>query len=320
MVCGRAPEKQGANLNIIHMKYAVEIAKTGSISKAGDNLRIAQPNLSRSIKSLEAELGITIFERTSHGMELTPDGETFIQYANAILTQVQTVENLYKSSSVTLNRFSISVPRGSYIADAFARFSAKVADEQFEIYYHETNSQNAINNILQNNYHLGIIRYAKQYESQFMRLLSEKDLASELITEFQYVLLMNIDNPLNQLHEIHLSDLSSYIEILHADPFVPSVPIVSVRKAENITESQRKIYVFERGSQFSVLEMNPNSFMWVSPVPANMKERYHLTERKCEDNDRIYKDVLIYRKGYRLSALDKLFITELIQSKRACIK
>lgn len=310
---------KGTNLNIIHMKYAVEIAKVGSISKAGENLRIAQPNLSRAIKDLESELGITIFERTSRGMNLTPEGETFIQYATAILAQVRSIENLYKSSSRTLNRFSISVPRGSYIADAFARFSAKIVNEAFEIYYHETNSQNAINNILQNNYNLGIIRYAKQYESQFMHLLSEKELASKLVTEFQYVILMNINNPLNQLPEICLSDLSSYIEIQCADPFVPSMPIVSVRKAENVTETQRKIYVFERGSQFSILEMNPNTFMWVSPVPANMKDRYHLTERKCEDNDRIYKDVLIYRKGYRLSALDKLFITELIQSKRACI-
>lgn len=301
------------------MKYAVEIAKVGSISKAGENLRIAQPNLSRAIKELEAELGITIFERTSRGMTLTPEGETFIQYANAILDQVRSIENLYKSSAKTLNRFSISVPRCSYIADAFAHFSAKLTNEQFEIYYHETNSHNAINNILQNNYHLGIIRYAKQYESQFMHLLSEKDLESELITEFQYVILMNMDSPLNLLPEICLSDLSSYIEIQHADPFVPSMPIASVRKAENVTETPRKIYIFERGSQFSILEMNPNTFMWVSPVPANMIDRYHLTERKCEDNDRIYKDVLIYRKGYRLSALDKLFITELIQSKRACI-
>ena len=306
-------------MNIVHMKYAVEIAKVGSISKAADNLRIAQPNLSRSIKELEAELGITIFERTSRGMVLTPDGDVFVQYANSILAQVLTVENLYKSSSVALNRFSISVPRGSYIADAFARFSAQLTDSQFEIYYNETNSQNAINNILQNNYHLGIIRYAKQYESQFKRLLSEKALETELITEFQYVVLTNAAGPLAALDTIHLSDLSSYIEIMHADPFVPSMPLVSVRRAENVTEAERKIYVFERGSQFSVLEMNPNTFMWVSPIPANMKEKYHLVERCCADNDRIYKDVLIYRKGYRLSALDNLFITELIKSKRVCM-
>ena len=52
-------------MNILHLKYAVEVAKTGSINKAADTLLIAQPNLSRSIKELEADLGIAIFERTA---------------------------------------------------------------------------------------------------------------------------------------------------------------------------------------------------------------------------------------------------------------
>ena len=62
-------------MNILHMKYAVEIAKVGSINKASEVLLIAQPNLSRSIKELESDLGITIFSRTSKGMYLTPEGE-----------------------------------------------------------------------------------------------------------------------------------------------------------------------------------------------------------------------------------------------------
>ena len=48
-------------MNILHMKYAVEVAKAGSINKASEILLVAQPNLSRSIKELEADLGITIF-------------------------------------------------------------------------------------------------------------------------------------------------------------------------------------------------------------------------------------------------------------------
>ena len=65
-------------MNVIHMKYAVEVAKAGSINKASETLLVAQPNLSRSIKELEADLGITIFLRTSKGMILTPKGEEFL--------------------------------------------------------------------------------------------------------------------------------------------------------------------------------------------------------------------------------------------------
>ena len=40
-------------MNILHLKYAVEIAKTGSLNKAAENLYMGQPNLSRAIKELE---------------------------------------------------------------------------------------------------------------------------------------------------------------------------------------------------------------------------------------------------------------------------
>ena len=68
-------------MNLLHIKYALEVAKSGSLSKASEVLLIAPPNISRSIKDLEADLGITIFDRTTKGMELTPEGEVFLKYA-----------------------------------------------------------------------------------------------------------------------------------------------------------------------------------------------------------------------------------------------
>ena len=50
-------------MNILHIKYAVEVAKHGSLSKAAEELLIAQPNISRAIKELEADLGIDSIKR-----------------------------------------------------------------------------------------------------------------------------------------------------------------------------------------------------------------------------------------------------------------
>ena len=115
----------GKGMNIIHMKYAVEVARIGSINKAAEELLIAQPNLSRSIKELEADLGITIFSRTSKGMTLTPEGEEFIGYARKILDQIDDVESIYRKGVPKKQKFSISVPRASYISEAFAEFSPR---------------------------------------------------------------------------------------------------------------------------------------------------------------------------------------------------
>ena len=306
-------------MNILHMKYAVEVAKAGSLSKASEVLLIAAPNISRSIKELESDLGITIFDRSAKGMGLTPEGEEFIGYAKGILSQIEQVENMYKSGSPKKQKFSISVPRACYISEAFAQFSKTITKEPAEIFYKETNSQRTIHNIMEHDYKLGIIRYAENYDKYFKSMLEEKDLCYEMITEFSYSLLMSADSPLAQLEEITFEDLKGYIEIAHADPYVPSMPVAKVVKEELPDNIDRRIFIFERASQFDLLSQNPETFMWVSPAPDVVFKRYNLVQRRCADNNKIYKDVLVYKNGYKLTSLDKQFITELCESKRKYI-
>ena len=307
-------------MNILHMKYAVEVAKLGSLNKAAEALLIAQPNISRSIKELEADLGISIFNRSAKGMELTPEGEEFIGYAQSILKQIDEVEMAYKQGSPKKQKFSISVPRACYISDAFAEFSKCLSDDPAEIFYKETNSQRTINNVLNNDYKLGIIRYAENYDKYFKAMLEEKGLAYEMVAEFTYVLIMSRDNPLSEKDEITFDALVPYIEIAHADPYVPSLPLAKVVKDELPDNIDRRIFIFERASQFDLLSENPDTFMWVSPASQKVLDRYGLVQKKCVDNKKVYKDVLIYRDGYKLTKLDKQFITELCESRRKYLK
>lgn len=307
-------------MNILHMKYAVEVARLGSLNKAADALLTAQPNISRSIKELEADLGITIFTRSARGMVLTPEGEEFITYAKSILRQIDDVERLYRDGSPKKQKFSISVPRACYISDAFAEFSKCIGEDPCEIFYKETNSKRTINNVLNNDYKLGIIRYAESYDKYFKAMLEEKGLAYEIIAEFSYILIMSRDNPLAKKERIGFDDLTDYIEIAHADPYVPSLPLSKVAKEELPDNIERRIFIFERASQFDLLSENPDTFMWVSPASEKILERYNLVQKKCEDNKRVYKDVLIYKEGYKLSPLDKQFITELCEAKRKYLR
>lgn len=303
-------------MNILHMKYAVEVAKVGSLNKASEVLLVATPNISRSIKELEGDLGIAIFERTAKGVTLTPEGEEFINYAKELLNQIDQVENFYKKGTSKKQKFSISVPRACYISDAFSEFSKHISDDPAEIFYKETNSQRTIKNILNHDYKLGIIRYAANYDKYFKTMLEEKGLTYEMITEFSYSLIMSKDSALAQKEVITFDDLKGLIEIAHADPYVPSMPLSKVVKEELPDIIDRRIFIFERASQFELLHKNPETFMWVSPAPCDILERYNLVQKKCIDNKKIYKDILIYKNGYKLSALDRKFITELCESKR----
>ena len=303
-------------MNFLHLKYAIMVAETGSISKAAEKLYVAQPNVSRAIKELESDLNITIFERNSKGMIVTPEGEQLIHYAKRILRQIDDMEKIFKYQKKK-NVFSISVPRASYISDAFVEFSKCLNNiDNAEVYYKETNAYRVINNVINEEYNLGILRYYINHARYFKDIIEKKELKCELINQFKYVLIFNKNSALAENKEIHYSDLKDFIEIAHGDPYVPSLSTNELVKTELSEEVSRRIFVFERASQFELLANNEETFMWVSPGSKRLLDRYGLVQKECIDNTKEYKDLLIYRSNYKLSKLDQEFITKLCESKR----
>ncbi len=307
-------------MNLLQMKYAVCVAQTHSINEAARRLYVGQSALSRAIKELEASLGVVLFDRSAKGMTLTDDGEIFIKYAKTILEKVDTVENMFKDKDAQKLHFSLSGPRASYISSAFTEFSAELSHEDnSEAIYRETNSMRTLKNILQDNYKLGIIRYAEIYDKYYKSLFDEKNLNNELVCKFRYRLAVSESSPLLKKENISAEDLKSLTEISHADPYVPSIPFAEVKKEELPENAKNRIFVFERASQFELLSSNTNTFMWVSPLPEELRRRYRIKEIVSDLNKKVYKDVLIFKKDYSLSSLDKKFIEKLVFKKREII-
>lgn len=305
------------HMNMLYLKYAVEVARAGSINKAAEELYVAQPNLSRAIKELEKELGITIFERNSRGMTLTPDGMTLIGNGKTILRHIDELEGMFRNDGVKKNVFSVSVPRAGYISYAFAEFSKCLGtDDLCEVFYKETNAMRTINNVLHGDYRLGIIRYAEQFDRYFKEMLDRKNLMYEMVSEFPCALLTGKESPLASRTDTDFGDTEKYIEISEADPYVPTLAPSEVRREELPDDVKRRIFVFERASLYDILSKNPDTFAWVSPVSDEILDRYGLAQKKCLHGGKIYKDVLIYSTDYHLTKLDKLFITELCEAKR----
>jgi len=303
-------------MNTVHLKYAVEVEKCGSITQAAENLFMAQPNLSKAIKELEDTLGITIFERTPKGVVPTAKGAEFLEYAKNILVQIEKMEALYNPENPDRQYFSISIPRGSYIASAFTRFAAELDQEkEIDVNINETNSLQAIVNIVEGRFNLGIIRFQTLYENYFLDYLAEKGLCHEPIWEFEYLVVMSKQHPLAAAKKIRFNDLNKFIEIVHGDTIIPYLPAGRPRKTSEAAPAKKRIYVYERCSQFDMLSHIPATYMWVSPIPQEWLERYGLVQRSCRADNHRCKDLLIYPKGSRMSELDKKFIARLYESK-----
>ena len=303
-------------MNTLHYKYAVEVAKTGSITQAADNLFMAQPNLSKAIKELEETLGIVIFKRTSRGVIPTERGSEFLTLARNILLELEKMESLSVPKSVDAQRFNISIPRGSYIASGFINFVSELDPcKEIDVDIQETNSLHTINSIAENSFNFGVIRYQSKYESYYLDYLDDKNLCSELIWESEYLALMSENHPLAAAETVEFNELCNSIEILHGDTVVPYLQSKENMNMDETTQVRKTIYVYERCSQFDILSHVPSTFMRVSPVPDEMLIRYKLVQRRCNGANNGFKDLLVYPKGYRFSELDKKFIDKIYASK-----
>lgn len=296
-------------LNTQHLRYVAEVARTGSITKAAKNLYMGQPNLSKAIKELEAEMGITIFKRTAQGVAPTIQGENFLAYAQTILSQLDELEALYKPQSDPAFSLNISVPRATYISIAFTHFIDTVAkDKPINIHFKETNSTQAINDVNCGESSIAIIRYQSIYENYFLTQLESLDIKYETLKEFTQCLLLSKNHPFANASDIPYHALDGFIEVVHGDFQVPSLSFSKINRQAKMKESKKQIFVYERGSQFDILKHVDGSYMWISPIPFSVLSEHGLIQKQCSTAQALNKDILIYRNGHIFSKEEKAFL------------
>ncbi len=296
------------NINLNQMKYALEVYKAGSISQAAKNLYMNQPNLSKAIKELESAIGFTIFVRTPKGVMLSEEGKLFLDYADTIFKQLEDLEDKLTQRKRNNASLHISLPRATYITYAFTEFIKGIqSTPEIQINYRETNNAEAVENILYHGFDLGIIRYTQPYELDFEQSLVRKNLKSTKIWESEYWLLMSENHPLANKEEILLADLEKYTELVHGDE--------NYNKTNPHGDINKRIYLYERGSQFDLLRSVAETYMWVSPLPAYILKNNNLIQRKCSDNDICFKDVLVCRANYQFTTFASQFIETLMHVK-----
>ncbi len=75
-------------MDLKQLRAFVTVAETGNVTRASTLLNLVQPAVSRQLRLLEEDVGIELFERGRHGMQLTPSGKTLLDYARRILNEV----------------------------------------------------------------------------------------------------------------------------------------------------------------------------------------------------------------------------------------
>ena len=301
-------------MNLQYLRYALEISRTGSISKAAENLSVAQPNLSRAVKELETSLGISIFERTRTGMTVTPEGEKLLSAGDRILRQVGELETMFDGESRIRESLSLSAPSAAYIAHAFSSFSASLPKEDlYEARLSLQGLTDTVEAVTRGTTKLGIIRIPLHFEKYYTDKLTEKGLSWETVLDFSPVYLMGLGSPLADREVIFPSDLAGLSPVTCPE----SLPIDDDGTLSGGQISlPKEITVSDCATAYALLATDSSLYLTAPPMPASWATQYGLTQRSAVKTTP-YRDLLIRRKDYRPTPTDESLLRAIKETVRA---
>ncbi len=301
-------------MNLQYLRYALEIARTGSISKAAENLSVAQPNLSRAVKELESGLGIAIFDRTRTGMTVTPEGEKLLSGGERLLREMDELETMFSESGVPRESLTLAAPQAAYLSVAVADFCRSLpSDGRFDILCRLSDNTATLATVSRGECRLGILRIPTHFESYFADQLRARDLRAEVIAEFAPVIVAGRESRLGDLASVREQDLEGLCEIV--DPRAPWGDTALAADAL----PPRRLTVADEAMRLSLMAADPEAYARSLPLPPAVAERQGLVVRPLSPLPPAVRELLIYPAHYRLTALDRQFLEHLQAAAKATV-
>lgn len=163
-------------MNINQMKYVLMVASCSSMREAATKLYISQPALSSSIRELEEELQILIFDRNNKGVVVTEAGREFITYAKKAVGQFELVEDRYSLKNKDKELFSVSSQHFNFPIKAFTKLVRQYDMDKYLFSIHETKTNIVLHHVRDMVSEVGIISYSSSNEIIIKKLIKEYNL------------------------------------------------------------------------------------------------------------------------------------------------
>ncbi len=197
-------------MNINQIKYVLKVAASSSMREAATSLFITQPALSSSIKELEDELGILLFERTNKGISLTDEGREFVEYAKKAVGQYEILEDRYLSGDSGKERFSVSTQHYNFAIKAFTKVIKNKAPDGYVFSIHETKTRNVLEDVRTFKSEVGIVSFSGANEGVLKKLFKEYSLDFTPLMRRETYAYVWKDHKYAKRKEISLEELSDY--------------------------------------------------------------------------------------------------------------
>ena len=281
-----------------HLKYFMEVAQQKSFSKAARNLHISQSAISRMIKSLEDELGVTLFIRNAKTVEITAPGTIFYNYAKRCLFVFEHLksdfENEFNLKQDTIEIGLSPITDAHVFAKLLGEFKRTYPQIAIKLYEHGSK-------VIESSVQEGII------DVGIICTIPNKDFESFFLSEDEMCVVMPKGYPLEENREVPMKLLADYPLVLYRDDFNLHDDILANCKKIGFTPK----VVFET-SQRELMLQTVASGLGVAILPSRLcpanSEDSRVVTRVMTEPRMTHHLYAIWKKGRFLSRAARLWI------------
>lgn len=297
-------------------KFVLEIAKTGSINQASNNLFLSQATLSTSIKNLEGELGQAIFVRNNRGIQTTPFGRDFISYITPICAQMTQLEHICRQQADTSRvTFSVSSNGYRFVAPICAKLYQRYKTLGIHIYHLDGIGDETIDYVSSHQVEIGIVRVWECYKQLYTRQFFAKKVQFTPLATVNMCIFVGKGSPLFTLDPkqdtIAPEVLADYPMAVHSN--LNTGPYSDIFSRLKIPYNRNRIITGSRAVIYDTLE-NTDAFYVSSNCERgyrNIETPSHLRSFVLEDCD-IHSEIgWIKHEDYVLTPIAKEFVREI---------
>ena len=197
-------------MTLQQLKYIITTAEKQNVTEAAKELFISQPSLTNAIKELEAEMHISIFDRSNKGVSITKEGEEFLGYARQVIEQANLLEEKYSGIPHRRRDFSVSTQHYSFAVNAFVDLINEYGGEKYDFKLRETQTYEIIDDVSRLKSEIGVLYLSSFNEAVLKKIIHQNELTfTELFTATAHVFITDT-HPLANRSSVTLDDLADY--------------------------------------------------------------------------------------------------------------
>lgn len=194
----------------------VTVVENGSINRAAEQLYVTQPTLSRTLKSLEAEIGKQLLIRKNHGVVPTREGKLLYRYAKTILSELKVVEKLKQMNADEIySELRFSIYSLFMNDDVFTSFYENSLSEEIVLNINEESIEDLITNVYDGKSEFGIAVLSDLELPAVQRTLSARKMNMVILGRSPMCIHIHKEHKLAEKSQICMHDIvdSSYLHL-----------------------------------------------------------------------------------------------------------